>query len=315
MLKGIIFATAACFVWGFVFVIPGFMSSFSSFEVAIGRFAFYGLVSSLLFLSQCSRGSLIHSKSIWLRALFYSLVSNFVCYTCLVLSLRYSSPPIVALILGLSPISIALYGNSQKEELSFRALLWPGLLVVAGLLFLHTPTFEADTSLSSSLLGMLCGFCTLAIWSWYVVANSKFLKKNQEISPSDWSTMIGVSALFWALFFIAILQLFFVEEPALKKYSLENPFFGHFLIGSAILGLVCSWAGAYFWNQASLHLPVTLAGYMTVLETIFGILFVYIIEGAPPSLSEVVGIALLLSAVLSGIQIISKRESLIQQTE
>lgn len=127
--------------------------------------------------------------------------------------------------------------------------------------------------------------------------------------------MIGVSALFWALFFIAILQLFFVEEPALKKYSLENPFFGHFLIGSAILGLVCSWAGAYFWNQASLHLPVTLAGYMTVLETIFGILFVYIIEGAPPSLSEVVGIALLLSAVLSGIQIISKRESLIQQTE
>ena len=57
-----------------------------------------------------------------------------------------------------------------------------------------------------------------------------------------------------------------------------------FLIGCATLGLLCSWVGASLWNKASVFLPVSLAGQLMIFETIFGVLFVYMLNQQMPSL-------------------------------
>ena len=99
----------------------------------------------------------------------------------------------------------------------------------------------------------------------------------------------------------------------MEKYFIFNDELKRFLIGSSILGLICSWVGAFLWNKASLHLPVSLAGQLTVFETIFGVLFVYIVDRAVPSILESVGIVILLIAIVYGIRKFAKKKSYVGQ--
>jgi len=306
MLKGIAFALAACFVWGLIFVIPGFMGSFSPFEVALGRYSFYGLISSILFLNLRRKGSCSYPRKIWLQALLFSFASTFFYYICLVLGLRYSTPAISALVLGVSPIAIAFYGNLRKKELDFSRLILPSLFILIGLIIINAPHLHMHETPANYLLGLFCSFLSLAAWSWYVVANSEFFKKYPDVQSCDWSTMIGVSTIFWVILCSTVTHLFFPTEFALEKYTFDNDSFSCFLIGSCILGLVCSWVGAYCWNRANHYLPVTLAGQLTIFETIFGVVFVYLVEQRMPPLMELVGMSCLIGAVLYGIHVTSR---------
>lgn len=306
MLKGIAFALAACLMWGLIFVVPSFMGSFSTFEVSLGRYSVYGCLSSLLFLNLRRQGLCKYPRSIWLQALLFSFAATYFYYIALVFGLRYSTPAISALVIGVSPITIAFYGNLRKKEINFRSLLLPSLFILIGLVLINAPHIHMHETPSQYFLGLFCSVIALANWSWYVVANVEFFKKNPEVSSSDWSTLIGVSALFWTLFFGSILALFFPEELVTEKYTFSNPALSQFLMGAALLGLLSSWVGAYCWNRASGLLPVALTGQLSIFETIFGVIFVYLIEQRLPPAIELTGIACLIGAVLYGVHITSR---------
>lgn len=313
MYKGIVYALGACFIWGLIFVVPQFMTGFSSIEITLGRYFFYGIISSLIFFKSFCQKTCRHSQAIWIKALYFSLVSTIGYYTFVVLAMRYSSPAICALILGVSPISIAFYGNWQQKETSYRSLMIPSLLILVGLVIINIPHLKSNSEPSFYLLGLICSFLALAAWSWYVVANARFLKHHPKVHSSDWSTLIGVATLFWVFAFAIILGLFFENQLHMEKYFNPSEELRNFLIGSAILGLLCSWVGAFLWNKASLYLPVSLAGQLTVFETIFGVLFVYIVDQTLPSPVESIGIVILLAAVIYGIRMFSKKKTYVRQ--
>ncbi len=309
MLVGVLFALCACFIWGLIFVVPQFMSGFSSIEVTLGRFLFYGIASLLIFCKSKIQRTSRYPLSIWKKATYFSLISTIIYYTFVVLALRYSTPAICALILGISPITIAFYGNWKQKETTFRSLIIPSLLILFGLILINVPQIETSTSLSSYILGLICSLVALTAWSWYVVANSRFLKHHPEVRSSDWSTLIGVATLFWVLLFALFISVFFGNQLQLEKYFTFTPQLKNFLIGSAILGLLCSWVGAFLWNRASLHLPVSLAGQLTIFETLFGVLFVYIVEQHVPPLIEGLGIVILLTAIIYGIRQFTRKKA------
>lgn len=296
MLKGILFALGACLIWGLIFVIPQFMTGFSAIEIALGRYFLYGLASSAIFL----KGRFRHPRSIWIKALYFSLIATIGYYTAVVFALRSSSPAVCALTLGLSPVTIAFYGNWREREISFKRLILPSLLILVGLTIINIPHLDKSHSLVSYGLGVGFSFLALALWSWYAVANSRFLKENPKVSSGDWSTLIGVSTLLWVILLTALLALFFRLETG--KYLAYSKELRNFLIGSAVLGFLCSWVGAFLWNQASVRLPVSLAGQLTIFETIFGALFVYLISQSAPPVVEIVGIAILFAAIFYGIK-------------
>jgi drug/metabolite transporter (DMT)-like permease len=99
LLKGTFFAISACFVWGFIFVVPFTMSDFSTLEVVIGRYLCYGSLSAILFLKGKLERDFSYAKFIWLKGIFFSLISTIGYYIFLVLGIRYSLPDISALIL------------------------------------------------------------------------------------------------------------------------------------------------------------------------------------------------------------------------
>lgn len=304
MLKGIIFALVACLIWGLIFVIPQFMTGFSAFEVALGRYSVYGILSILIFFRLKSRR---FPLPIWGRALFYSLIVTMGYYIFLVLGLRYSDPAVCTLITGMSPIAIAFYGNWREKEVSFKSLILPCSLIFLGLALINVPHFAEGVS-STYLWGLLFSLFSLAAWSWYVVANSRFLNQHPEVSSIEWSTLMGVVSLVWVAVFALILGFFFEEQFSTEKYFTFGPDLKIFLIGSAILGVFCSWLGSFLWNRASLRLPVSLAGQLTIFETVFGVLFVYILERHLPPLLEGVGIVTLLFAVIYGIRRFAKQQ-------
>jgi len=302
MLKGIAFALSACLIWGLIFVVPQFMEGFNSIEVATGRYLFYGILSLLLFFKIEKR----YPLRIWRKALLYSLIFAVGYYPCLVLGLRYATPAICALILGIGPITIALYGNWKERESSFRSLVLPSIFILLGLFCINGPALLENEIPASYFLGIAACFCALLTWSWYVVANARFLKEH-SIPSSHWSTLNGVTTLFWTLLFVLGMVALSPENFEREKYFAYTPPLTAFLLGSAVLGILCSWVGIFLWNKATLHLPVSFAGQLTIFETIFGLAFIYILEQRPPPVMEGLGITLFLGAIGYGIRQFSTR--------
>ncbi len=299
MLKGILLVLGACSVWGLIFVIPGLMTGFSPLEVALGRYFFLGTMSCFLMLGRGLRKWRQIPWTVWRQACLYALVVNILYYLSLVTGLRYSSASVIALLLGLSPITIAFYGNWRQKECSYRQLALPSLLISCGLLCVNWPAFS---SLSSEAgweygFGLLCGIFSLVAWNWYMVANAQFLKHHAHVvSSSDWSTLIGAGTFVWVLF-ISLGLLITIPSDYLIKYTHLDSSLSSFLMGSLVLGFVCSWLGSYLWNRGCQLLPISLAGQLTIFETIFGLIFVYCIEKNLPSFIEFIGIITILGGV------------------
>lgn len=308
MNKGILFAITACVFWGLLFIVPQFMTQFSPIEVAIGRYLAYGFISLLILFSTFVQGNARYPFSIWTKALFFSLFSSIGYYTWIVIALRYSSPAICALISGISPITITFYGNWKQKEIRFRNLIIPCFLIIAGLIIVNIPhlttNYEHDFSYS---FGIISSFLALFVWSWYAVANARFLRDNPKVISSDWSTLIGVSTFFWAVMITMFLLI--SGHLHLEKYLLWNDGLNTFLVGSAILGILCSWLGAFLWNKASLHLPISLAGQLMIFETIFGLLYIYLLKNRLPTILELVGMVLMLGATFYGVRLFSPKKS------
>lgn len=304
MIQGIFFALSACLFWGLIFVVPQFLGSFNSIEVALGRYFFYAIISVSIFARARLKGGCQYGRSIWFKALYFSLASTMVYYTALVLALRCCAPAICALVLGTSPVVIAFYGNWKKRECSNKSLVLPSVLILLGLVILNVPHIEAADSISDYILGLACCLVSLSAWSWYVVANSKFFEDHPNVSSNDWATLIGVSTLFWVVVCGSVFSL--IGYVQIEKFHTLSPELISYLVGCGVLGLFCSWIGGFLWNKASHTLPVTLAGQLTIFETIFGLVFVYLIAQQMPPLIECLGILLLLGAVGYGIRISSR---------
>ncbi len=302
--RGVVFALGACFVWGLIFVVPQFMQGFSSIEVSLGRYLFYGIISLPLLL----RGFYTKLKFplvIWLKSLYFSLMATMVYYTALVLALRYASPAVCALILGISPITTALYGSFKEKEYRYKNLIIPSVLLIIGLVFINLPYFSVATSAGNYMWGLFFSFVALLSWSWFVVTNSEFLKKNPEITANQWSTLMGVSTLFWVLLCFVVVFFFFRSDFKMDKYFTLSPMLSNFLIGAGILGFICSWLGAFLWNKACFYLPSSLLGQLTIFETVFGFLFVALIDKRMPPMIEILGICFLLGSIIYGLRIFS----------
>ena len=298
---GIAYAITACLIWGLIFIVPQFMIGFSFIEIALGRYFFYGVVSGFVLLKTRWERPGRYSLAIWGQAMLFSMTSTFLYYTCLILALRYATPAVCALLLGLCPITSSVYGAWRERERHFRHLILPSLLILIGLVMINVPYLSQSAMPSSYILGLMFCLVSLACWSWYVVANIHFLKAHPEIASSDWSTLVGVATLVWTAIFGTVL-VWMADPNDLVKYTVWTPALGRYLIGSAVLGFFCSWLGAFLWNRASLRLPVSLAGQLTIFETIFGALYVYLLDWRFPPLVECCGILLFLIAITFGIR-------------
>lgn len=286
MIKGIFYAMGACALWGLVFVIPVVLTQYSPFEIAIGRCVAFGFFSIGMLLIQRQAILAITSFPVIRQALWLSLVVNILHYICLVFGLQFGNEAITTVILGVNPIVIACYSNFLRKEIDFLSLAIPCTLTLFGILVLYSPLLS-QMSLIDHLFGLMCALLALGTWSWFIVQNANFLKENPAIQAHHWVTIMGITTLFWAL-------------PLTPTLSALPP--PDFLFGCAVLGVGSSWVAHYLWNRATQQVSLVLAGQLSVLETLFGLLYIYILKMQLPTPIEILGIAIILTSVLLAIR-------------
>jgi drug/metabolite transporter (DMT)-like permease len=310
MFAGILFALGACFLWGAIFIVPTFLPEFSLMEVALGRYFAYGILSLALFLIKSPKNFINrYSLRVWTKAATFALVSNIIYYIGVVIGLRFATPPITVLVIGMCPILAALYGNFQSKEVSWKTLFLPCLCMTAGIFLVNVTEIHARLggSLREYLFGLLGAAVALVSWSWYAVKNAQFLKENPTLPRTEWATLIGVTSLVWVTVFSALFA--FGPHPliSLGKFAHFTPEVGHFLLGISILGILCAWLGCFLWNHASTLLPMTLMGPFIIFETIFGLCFVFVVAARLPSVLESLGIILMLGGIIAAVLSLRKK--------
>jgi len=306
----LICAVGAGMMWGLAFFIPKLLSGFTSWEITLGRYLFYGVFSLGLLLIRFEQVKRV-SLRIWGMALLYALVGNIGYYLLLVIGIRLSGSTVTTLIIGTLPVTMSLYGNYIKREFPFRLMLLPVTLILAGMLTLQMAGSGGGATGSLSLhngLGILCALLALAMWTWFGVANAHFLQKHHQIDSSLLITLIGCQTLLITVS-VVLFDLWVTREVVSALVS--KPHFQAFLLGSFVLGICVSWIAGWLWNIASRQLPVSLLGNLIVLETIFGLLYVYLYEHYIPSLLEFVS----MGVVLAGLFLAINRYGRMKQVE
>lgn len=300
--KAVLLVILANVLWGFIFLIPAILSSYSPIEVALGRYFVYGLTSIggvLLFKPRLYTSI---PRRLWIVCLLYSFLINIVYFVSMIIGIRLTSPAISALILGMAPITIAYWGN-WKQGISCRYLLFPSFLIGTGLLAINLPPFlqeESDIEIFFYLGGLLCSFLSLFIWTWFAEMNARILKNTPSLSSHDWSSMMGTGTFVWV--FIAMILLPFFQPETLDHFSVWTPELRTYILGSVFLGFGCSTIAYILWNRAAASLPIALAGQLMVFECIFGLLYVYLYESRLPFMYEWTGILLMLGGIIFGVR-------------
>ncbi len=286
---GIAAGLAAGFLWGFVFLTPQILTTYSPVEITFGRFLFFGLCS--LFYFNKVRDIFQRLRTRELVVVTALSAAGFWFYTILlVFSIQQGGAVITPLIIGLLPITISLCASKgQMVTLTFAAGL---IFIFTGLMVLQLwPLLSGTGDFSNLNIASIIGLiAALGLWTWYALGNTAFLHRNPWISKRDITSFIGLISFAIMLLIAAVM----IDVPLL----LSRPDFGSYIFWCAIIGAGSSWIASWLWNICSTNCPLQISAPLIVSETIFGLLFTFIYQQRLPIPTEAIAITLFLGGAV-----------------
>ncbi len=321
---GVMLGLGAGLLWGFAFVAPQMMPSFGPIEIAFGRYFFYGVFSAGLLLAlglrhQGWKGLWTTGGKAWPLALAFAFSGNVGMYLLLVLGIRLAGAPIVTPLIGIVPVTVAIAGNIVEREFPWRRLAFPVTLILLGLLAINLTGVGSGVGAHARagedrFFGILCALGTVGLWTFYGVANARFLRNNPSVSGPAWSTMVGVATLVLVALAVPVVALLDPGAVGFQQLPHPSPRLAWFLAASAFLGVVVSWGGTLLWNGASARLPTSLAGQLVVSEVLAGLFYVFVAEARFPSAFEFAGIFAVVAGVLVGVRRTNTTSEMVRAT-
>jgi drug/metabolite transporter (DMT)-like permease len=267
--------------------------------LSAGRYMMYGAVSVAAALPMVRRLAAKLTREDLGALVKLALVGNVAYYILLTTAVHLVGIAPASLIVGVLPVTVTLVGRRDRGAVPLSRLAWPLALVVAGIACINVDVFAGDpahaVSLLNRLFGVLCALGALASWTWFAVANARYLQRNAHFDGNEWSVLWGVVTGFlgvglWVA--TAALPAGVVATPAAAgRWPL-------FWALNLALAIGASWVGNGLWNAASKRLPLTLSGQMIVFETLFALCYGFLYDHRTPRPLEGAAIALLVAGVL-----------------
>jgi drug/metabolite transporter (DMT)-like permease len=285
-------------VWGLAFLIPVFLQGWNPVVVTAGRYLAYGAVSVVLFVAAGSglrRIALEH----WRTAVVLAVTGNVGYYWLLVLGIQTIGAPATDVVIGCIPVALTLVGNWISPAYPWRRLALPITLVTVGLAIVNTLELAGSNAynlapVGAKAAGLLAAFGAVVLWTWYGLANARFLAEHQGVTPATWSTVVGVAT---GAVTVAVLPLAKAANQLVEPTT-TSPSVVRLIIAAIILGVVVSWAGTWLWNAASSRLAPALAGLLINVETVSGFAYVYAARHQWPPTGQLLGLALVIVGVV-----------------
>ncbi|GIE30773.1 multidrug DMT transporter permease [Actinoplanes italicus] len=297
---GLTAGIGAGLLWGLAFLLPELLHGWSAVTVTAGRYLVYGLLAlTMLALSgPALRG---HARRHWRPALQFAITGNVGYYLLLVLAVQAVGAPVTGIIIGCIPVTLAVAGNVLDRVYPWRRLVVPIALVLSGLLLVNVLEMSgaspaANTPVAVKAFGVLSALGAVLLWTWYGIANARFLDRNPDVPHGGWSTIVGLGTGLVALAALPVAAV----AGQLGDGAGNRGDLGELLLTSVILGVAVSWAGTALWNLASARLPSTAAGMLINVETMSGFAYVYAARAEWPPAGQLAGFA----AVLAGVALV-----------
>ena len=296
MVRGILAGLAAGALWGLVFVMPRMLSGFSAIDMASGRFVVYGAFSALVMavVRGRPRPTLRQAGA----ALGLSVLGFTGYYTVLVFAIRDAGTEVPALLIGTIPLWVMFLG--KPGHLRWAALA-PGLLLTAAGLGLmmaapHGAGGGADAAAGPAFWrGVALAVVSLASWTAFALLNVAWLRRHPEVQATDWANWLGVATGLGALGLWAVAGSPVAEIAA-------RPGLGLYLALCASTGFGSAWLATVLWNLASRRLSSSLCGQLIVSETLFALLYAFLLEGRWPSPAQGVACILFTLGILASVR-------------
>jgi len=291
---GVASGMAAGALWGLVFLAPKVAPQASPMMLTAGRYLAYGLIAALLIAPRWRRVTAALDWKAWRALAWLSLAGNIIYFVFLVVSVHFAGVGASALIVGMVPVVVALWGLNDKDSPPL-ARVAPPIAVAAlavGLIGWESlsQTGNAGHDGVQTLIGLVCALAALLSWSAFAVGNSRWMGRLPEVSPHDWSLLTGVVTGGFALL---------LAVPAVLTMGVwSGEAWVRFLGVSLSVAVFASIIGNAFWNQASRLLPLTMLGQMIVSETLFAFLYGFLWEGRGPTIIEIVAMILMAISVV-----------------
>jgi drug/metabolite transporter (DMT)-like permease len=310
MLTGVLCALGAGLVWGIVFVTPLLLGDYPGIVLSIGRYLAFGLIALVPAWFGRARIAQLR-RADWVRALQLAFVGNLLYYALLASSIQLADVALPTMLVGTLPITIAVGSNwapgHGTESIAWSRLL-PSLLIIGiGLLLVNASELAhmreglRQHSLPDYMFGCVLAVLGVLAWTWYPIKNAAYLRANPQVDSMTWATAQGLATLPLALIAFAGYGLYAAATGSAFDFPLGPrplPFIGMMLL----IGLTASWIGTLLWNQASLRLPTSLGGQLIVFETLFALLYAFILRQSLPPPMVAGGIVLLCAGVLLGMR-------------
>ncbi len=317
MLTGVLAGLAAGALWGLVFVVPAWLPHWPPVDLAVGRMLAYAGVSlgAMLVLPLLRpRTTLVASElanevanavtpttSRWpdrrqaVAAFALSVLGFWGYYALLVLSLRDAGPEVPTLIIGTIPLWVMVLG--KPGHLRWQALL-PGLLLTAAGLALMTESVQAGGGLVQAPAfwrGVMLAGVAMVFWTAFALLNSAWLRRNPQVSVTAWANWLGLATG------VGTLGLWAVAGSPLREI-LARPDLVTYLVLCGATGFGAAWLATILWNEASRRLSASLCGQLIVSETLFALLYAFVLEGRWPTPAQWLAAALFTLGILASIK-------------
>lgn len=280
-------------MWGLVFLAPKFAPDASPMLMSAGRYLAYGVLAAALLAPRWNKVAPLLDAKAWRGLAWLSLAGNIVYYLFLVVSVHFAGVAASALIVGMVPVVVAIWGLKDPDAPPLRKVGPPILLaaLAVGLIGWESLSREAlNRDVGQVLLGLGCGLAALISWSAYAIGNSRWMARLPQVSAHDWSLLTGVVTGGFALL---------LAVPAVVEASGQTgDQWARLAAASMGVAILASIVGNAFWNQASRLLPLSMLGQMIVFETLFAFAYGYLWEGRGPTVIEIVAMAMMVVSVL-----------------
>jgi drug/metabolite transporter (DMT)-like permease len=284
-------------VWGLAFLLPVLLGGWNPVVVTVGRYLAYGLLSVLLFAIG-GRPVRQLARQHWRLALAFAVAGNAGYYLLLVVGIRAAGAPLTDMVIGAIPVVVAVVGNWLSPAYPWRRLALPlilvtsGLALVSGLEIAGVHAYQPGSAVEK-IAGLIAACAAVILWTWYALANARFLTARQDVSSAHWATVVGVAT---GAVTLAVLPLA-AATGQLAAPATGHPGIGQLMAAVIILGVVVSWVGTWLWNLASSRLSPVLAGLLVNVETIAGFAYVYAAKLRWPPAGQLAGLVLLIIGV------------------
>lgn len=293
MMLGVGSGVLAGALWGLVFLAPRLTPDFSPAQISVARYLAYGVVSTVLAAPGWRRLSAKLASADWLSLAWLGLAGNIVYYIFLALAVQLAGPAPTALIVGLLPVVITIAGTQEEGAVPLGKLAPSLALAVAGVVLISFASLAHGTAHGSwqeRLIGLFCAAGALASWGVFAVGNTRCVQRLPHVSAHDWSLLLGV---------VSGAEALVLAGPVFLWPGTVHPHMDwtRFLLASCGTAISASVIGNGFWNYASRLLPLTMTAQLVVFETLFALLYSFILAGRWPTTIESAAIAALIGGV------------------